>query len=940
MKLRWRALTGAIPALLLATNAAALRQPEYLAERPLETAQGRGRLHAPTSWKAPDAAKKAWTKFVDRHGTWQAIWDQDRGTPLRIFGEGIPAPGANRDPDTALIAARKLLLEQLELLAPGASLDDFAVVSNQTHGRDGDLRTVGFAQRRDGLEIQGAHISFLFKRDRMIVMSSTASPTFTVRNTGRWVDAAVARARAIAWIEAAYGATPVVLEERGRSILPVVRQTDDRRRAVEHRVVTTVVLDLDEPRARWEVYVDAESGEPVARRQLLRFGSGTLNYHAPKRYPTGERLAYAAVDATITVDGQSSKTDGAGGFTTASEAMATVIAGVTGTRVRVRNGAGTVASQSLQINNGETGVWDSRDTPTVDSQLAGYVHANLAKAFALANLNPQLAWLNRQISVSVNENGRCNAYSTGDDIHFYVAGGQCENTGRLADVIYHEFGHSLHAQSVIEGAGAFESHLSEGMGDYLAATMTDDPAMGRGFFDGNTDPLRHVDPSGYEYAYPRDMDEDPHVSGLIIAGALWDTRKALIAALGETAGKRKADDFFYVILQRASEIPATYVEVLAADDDDGDLVNGTPNKCLIDQAFAPHGLVDPAIGLGIENPVRDNFAVSIAIGTPTGACPAIPVQGVSLQWKLSTQTSVKTIAMTHDGAWRGEIPAQADGSEVQYRVVVTLESGAKVTYPDNEADSLYSFYVGPLQPVYCTDFETDPFANGWTRTGGDWEWDAPRGAGGDPDAAFDGTRVVGTDLTGDGNYSSDGSPTLLSPVIDVSGKTGLRLEYRRWLGVEDGLWDRATVTADGQAVWANFASTDEATATVTHRDREWREHSIDLGDAGSDGSVQIGFRIDSDQGLEFGGWNIDHFCIMARGSSTCGNSAIDSGETCDDGNTDDGDGCSALCGSEVDDLTPAEDAGGCCSTGSGSAGPLGLGLLTVAALRRRRRVRG
>ena len=942
---RWGAVVATLPALLLATDALAVRQPDRLDERPVETAIGRGRLFAPTSWQVPASAAKAWTRLTDTHGRrWQAVWDLDRGIPLRVFGEGIAAPGASADPVIAADAARKLLAAHLDLLAPGATVDDFTLVANLTHGRDGALRTVGFTQHHRGLPVLGGQVSFLFKRDRVIVMSSAASADLAVRVPARRATAAAARARAVAWIEAAYGARPDVIDERGAAILPILRDPADGQPTVEHRVVTTVVVDLAEPRARWEVYVDAESGAPVARRQLLAFGAGTLLYNAPVRYPAGGRRDFPAPSASVFAGGTGTLTDADGLVTFAGDGPVTVVAAATGPRVRVLNSLGSPSTRSLLLADGGVAVWDDGAISTVDAEVSAFVHANLVKAFAKAELAPDLPWLDRRIDVVVNETGRCNAYSSGDSIHFLVAGGQCDNTARLADVVYHEFGHSLHMQSLVPGAGGFDLHVSEGLSDYLAATITGDPAMGRGIFLGSSEPLRHLDPAAAEHVYPDDMHGDPHRSGLIIAGTLWDLRKDLVAALGDDAGRRKADDLYYAILRRAFEMPTAYVEALASDDDDGDLANGTPNKCVIDRAFARHGLIDAELGFGIGRPVRDGFAVSLPVAPVPGGCAA-PITRAVIDWRLRGETTARQVVMTAGaGGWTGAIPPQPDGSVVEYRITATTEGGATVGYPDNHADPMYQLYVGPLVPVYCTDFEADPFAAGWTHsTEGatdDWEWGAPAGDARDPAAAASGTRVVGTDLGTagrDGRYQPETSTRLTSPVIDVRGRSGVRLQYRRWLAVEDGFYDQASVAVDGEVVWTNLASDDEDHAVVTHADREWRLHDLDLTAAAADGEVQIEFRLDTDPGHQLGGWNIDDFCIMARGVAGCGNGVVDPGEVCDDGNAVDGDGCSAVC-------EPDEAPGGCCSAGGAGApaapvGAIGLGLVTAAVALRRRRPR-
>ena len=149
-------------------------------EREVEVADGAElRLARAIAATAPRGAKQAWDGFVARHGSWEAVWDADTGVPLRVFGEGIAIPGANASPTIAADAAWRLLQEQLALVAPGARLDDFALVANTAHGGlRGSLpmRTVAFAQHHDGAPVLGASVGFLFKNDRMFVISSTAAP--------------------------------------------------------------------------------------------------------------------------------------------------------------------------------------------------------------------------------------------------------------------------------------------------------------------------------------------------------------------------------------------------------------------------------------------------------------------------------------------------------------------------------------------------------------------------------------------------------------------------------------------------------------------------------------------------------------------------------------------------------------------------------------------
>jgi len=138
-------------------------------------------------------------------------------------------------------------------------------------------------------------------------------------------------------------------------------------------------------------------------------------------------------------------------------------------------------------------------------------------------------------------------------------------------------------------------------------------------------------------------------------------------------------------------------------------------------------------------------------------------------------------------------------------------------------------------------------------------------------------------------------------------------------------------------LWKNFGSlADPQSGGTNHVDKEWRFADFDLSSQAASGSVKLRFELSSDQGLELAGWTMDDVCIVALTGAalTCGNGAVDSAETCDDGNRIDGDGCSANC---LDETPGGGDPGGCCSTGSRPEGVAALSLLVIGLVLRRRR---
>ena len=925
------AVAGAVIAPQLASAA---QQPDHLIDRPeIEVPAG---AHAPRVARnvtrvAPFLARAALADGILGGASWRTIWDGDTDVPLRIYGSGVTIPGSVADAAVAEAAARQALADYIHLLAPGASAEDFELVSNH-HGVDG-IRTVGFRQRHQGVIVVGGQVSFRFKNDRLFVIGSEALPHVAV---GRLIPPSDGELERIAtdWIDGDFGTTSRATEIGNAVILPIVRG----RGLIDYHLAVPVTVRSDSPVGKWTVYV-GDQKTVVARKQMLRFATGTVLYDVPVRRPTGERHTLGVPGANLTVDDVPQES-GLDGSITFDGASAQVVTSVIGPRVQINDdGDGVRGTAGLTVADGGSDTWSESASEKLDAQLTTFVYANLAKE-KLRVLNPELAWLDQQMQATVNINDTCNAFSDGDSINFFSASGQCDNTARLTDVVYHEFGHSMHGQSIIPGAGAFDGAFSEGLSDYWAATITGDSGMGRGFFY-TEEPLREIDPPGREVRWPQDVSQVPHSTGLIFAGAMWDLRKALVATYGETEGAAISDRLFYAAVQRASDIPSTYVEILAADDDDGDISNGTPNQCAIEAAFAPHGIAESAInplGPGLDLPVRDRYQVSVPVVEPASDCPAPEVTSMELRWRLrDVSGSGGTVPMTLDGsAYSGSIPPADDGAVVQYQVVVTYADSSTRQLPLNPADPYYEFFNGNVEVLYCADFETDP--SGEWQTGAvfgenDWEWGMPSGglSSGDPFEAYSGSSVLGQDVFGDGRYEANVSSFARSPVIDTSSHDQIRLHYRRWLGVEDAFYDKAQILANGTEVWSNLATSGDPAALINHEDHEWRFQDVDLSAEAAGGSVQLEFNLKADGGLQLAGWNLDDVCVVGLVPSVCGDGNATGLEECDDGNTDDGDGCDAEC--------RVGDGGGCgCQSSSQGAGGMALIVLfmLVGYLRRNR----
>ncbi len=922
---------------------------------PVVAAEHAPRLHRSVGYTAPAALAPRLGSLA----TWSQIWDRDTDVPLRMWGPSIPVFASTANADVAESAARQFLAEHLEVLAPGAAAGDFTLISNQLDGTH-TIRTVGFQQYAHGLRVVGGTIAITFERDHLVMVSSTALPHVTVRMPGGVLPAATLEQSAQQFL-AGDNVSTHVLGRGDRVIVPMIHERGTRPAVeIDYSVAETVRLEADRESGRWDVWLDASNGAAIARTSLLMFATGTINFDVPDRYPAGGRSPHPAPQDTHTINGAmvTSGLDGSVTFTGASPA--TVTPGLAGPLVSVVNNAGASVSDTLSLADGGSVTWSMANDAASDAQLDTFVFASTAKQFARTQMTPSaqtLAFLDRQNVANVNVNQTCNAQSDGDTEYFFIAGSQgnlnCENTGRIADVVYHEFGHSLHNNSAIPGEGAFESSLSEGLADTLAVSITGDHGMGRGFLL-NDQPLRDVDPVGIEKKWPDDADGEPHDEGEIIGEALYDLRKALQDKYGTDAGFHKFVALYYGVMQHSADIPSSFPAVLLVDDDDGDLSNGTPDQCAIQTAFGLHGLVGlPNSGglLTVTTPTITGRTVALDIHSPPGdpSCPYPFATAATLTWKLAGGTASDLPLAASGATYSAELPAQPSGSVVLYHVTVTLSNGKTLQFPDNPADPEYQLYVGAVTPIKCFDFEAG--IGEWTHAGmaanrDEWEAGAPLGIGGDPIAAHGGSNVLGQDLgdgvgNSDGQYRGNGQSWAISPAIDLGGFTHVRLQYYRWLGVEDGAYDQAKIFANDTQVWTNFVTPGTNPFNeVNHVDKEWRFQDIDLTPQAT-GPITLKFEIDADQGLEFSGWNLDDVCLVGVADpALCGNGAVDPGETCDDGNQTDGDGCSAACQSEIvacPDGSGDCGPGGCCSAARDPSGAIGLSLLTLGLVFRRRR---
>src|SRR5439155_22740779 len=135
-------------------------------------------------------------------------------------------------------------------------------------------------------------------------------------------------------------------------------------------------------------------------------------------------------------------------------------------------------------------------------------------------LDEKLTNIDLHMKVNVNLNSVCNAFYNPSDtsLNFFNAGSGCSNTGQIADVVFHEYGHRVtnarYQQASGQNTNIVDGSLGEGFADLNSAFIRDDPRIGIGFFGNNNKIIRSCDNTK---KWPEDINSDIHLSGEIIS---------------------------------------------------------------------------------------------------------------------------------------------------------------------------------------------------------------------------------------------------------------------------------------------------------------------------------------------------------------------------------------------------------------------------------------
>ncbi len=793
---------------------------------------------------APGAAE-----FLGRYGgSWRIERNPATGAAHQLLGSGAQVAGALLSEGDAESAGRAFLAANTGLFLT----NDRDLVVSKVTGALGKWAVV-FQQRYNGLEVRGGRAHTVFTEGgRLFAAGSDFYPNISISTTPSLSET---EAASIAGNDLGFVGGSDTFEGATLLVLPIENGS-----AVSYRLVYDVRQHLAEPFGLWSTLVDAGSGEIVRRENLTRFltvdGNVDGDVYDPN-YCGNPLVSRPLADHYVNFTGVgTATTDGSGNFSLAGFSGATPwSAALDGPWAAITDFVGADPSQSgtatpgtfLQVN------WNSGNSG--NDERTCFYHTNVIHDY-IRSVDPGagLSSLDYQWPVTVSRNdGYCpgNAWYDYNGINFCSGDATYGNTGEISDVIYHEYGHGI-THRVYNSQSSPPGDLHEGNSDVIANLLTNESIIGLGFFLNNcTSGIRN---SNNTLQYPADWTGADHFSGQIIAGVVWDAWKELELTNSAATALQVITDVWH--FGRTMTLPTTQpdqvLSMLIADDDDGNLTNGTPHWAEICTGASNHGF-DCASLVGLSPEISVTPA-SYDVTAPEGA------------------TAVRDLFITNIGT--GPLTYTVGGAAAPFAKTVAAatdhaEPGIPNTGPGVRANRERTFRFlqevnadrrGKIAAVIFSD-DMEGGVNGWTTTvengTSDDLWHQQTGNSNSPSTSWWCGIAGGSDYN-TGNYISN---ALVSPSISLSGAAPITLEFYESYDTESG-WDfcNVDISTNGGSSWTALRS------GVSGSSGGWTLTSIDLS-AYNGQTVKIRFLFDTTDGINnaTAGWFVDDVSIAATG---------------------------------------------------------------------------
>ncbi len=463
----------------------------------------------------------------------------------------------------------------------GVSADELVDMKNTNLVASSDMRYITFARNYQGLDVRDAYFQCVFtKNNDQWSVNSIDNATLANIPYGKQSTSTDKSSLDFSSYPSLSGAN--VLDKKRLWLPRTVGDSMELSEALEvtveknDGVKTTITVAIDSGDV-----LEAYNHQYHAKQQIR---AEVLNR---TKYYENDKLLVSIPQTEFTIDNNTVLTDLEGQLEVDQASVQGLIS-LKSNRVTVGDGSyNNLISLNFDIPTREGSI-DIK--PKSQSELAAYnayLGIHRVVKFARKHVSEsEVSLLEDGVQMRINYQGDCNAFYVNRTITLYAAGNGCENMAFVNDVNYHEWGHGYDDYTGIRG-GITDGAFSEAAGDIIAAYLTESSNMAPGFFIGKEAGIRQLNNNK---TYPESVTDSVHTDGLIVGGAFWDMRVALVERYGRIRGSEKAERYFFRHMLVTDSYLKSYENVLKLDDDDNNPATQSPNYCLITEAFANHGL--------------------------------------------------------------------------------------------------------------------------------------------------------------------------------------------------------------------------------------------------------------------------------------------------------------------------------------------------------------
>lgn len=613
-------------------------------------------------------------------GGWAIQLDQRSGLPTLAAGRGLPwvAGVGNSLPANGEITVDRLAALANEFLEKHTFLlgswKGQLVLDRAASGALNErVWQVVFRQVVDGVPVDGARYDFQIVQGNLV---SFGAYRWNQVRTGSKpnLDAAAARQAVQQYLDLA---DPAIVEWRELPQLlfkPIDPRggaaatsawSGERGAGLTHQLIWRLGLKVPGEAASWVAEIDAQSGAIVSFQDVTRYDQvkgGVYPLSNDGLDADGqEKPNFPMPFADIAIDGTAGPAAGDQGIYSCNGSSA-IRTTLVGPYIRNVDNCGAASQTAVCGDDIDLGVSTGTDCVVPAGSSAGNTHSARSSFYHLNRVMqkgrawlPNNNWLRNQVTNNININATCNATwdDFGNAVNFYKSGGGCRNTGELQGVFVHEWGHGID----FNDGGGYDVP-TEAYADIVAVFEARLSCVGRGFYQNqqcsgygdtclNCTGIRDQDwdkRQAHTPATPQGFatnncgggggpcGKEQHCEAYVSAEAIFDlaTRDLPASGVGVDSAWQLAERLWFQSRTGSGgnayncSLPSSdgcgtnswFHKFRVADDDDGNLNNGTPHAAAIFAAFNRHRI---ACGAATDASNQSNSSC------PTIAAPVVSV---------------------------------------------------------------------------------------------------------------------------------------------------------------------------------------------------------------------------------------------------------------------------------------------------------------------------